>query len=458
MTASRSLDDTIAAIATPPGRGGIGVIRLSGPAARSIGERIAGRSLRPRHAHHCLFRDADGLPLDDGLVLCFPAPASFTGEDVVELQGHGGRVVLARVLAACVALGARHAGPGEFSQRAFLNDRMDLAQAEAVADLIDAASEAAARGALRTLQGEFSGRVHELTEAVTALRIYVEAAIDFPDEEVDFLADGDVSGRLEQLQARLAAVLKEAGQGVLLGDGMTLVLAGPPNAGKSSLMNALARRETAIVTDIPGTTRDVLRVRIDLDGLPVELIDTAGLRDSADPVEQEGVRRARLEIATADALLYLVDAAEPADVPSGREDLLRRLAGDAPGQLILVHNKTDLLEGPVRTGVVPGDLPVARISVRTGDGLEALVSHLKQVVGYAGAGEGAFTARARHVDALQRAGTELERARTTLTDTGAGDLVAEDLRRAQDALGEILGVVTPDDLLGRIFSSFCIGK
>ena len=448
--------DTIAAVATPPGRGGVGIVRLSGPGALTIGERIAGRTLRPRYAHHCLFRSDTHELLDDGLVIAFPSPHSFTGEHVVELQGHGGPVVLDRVLRACLRLGARLARPGEFSERAYLNDRMDLAQAEAVADLIDSASEAAARGALRTLQGEFSRQVHELMEQVTQLRIHVEAAIDFPDEDVDFLADGVVQGRLEALRIRLAALLREASRGVLLTDGVTLVLAGPPNAGKSSLMNALAGRETAIVTSVPGTTRDVLRETIDLDGMPLRILDTAGLRATHDPIEAEGVRRARAEIRSADMLLYLVDATTDAQVPITRAELGTIMEDVLPRHVLVVRNKIDLLG----ESVVPPQANefVHSLSVRTGDGLETLLTRLKELVGHADGGVSQFTARTRHVEALGHAQACLTDAHATLVGTGAGDLVAEDLRRAHDALGEIVGAVTADDLLGRIFSSFCIGK
>ena len=448
--------DTIAAVATPPGRGGIGVVRISGPDALQIGSTLAGRSLRPRHAHHCLMRNPSGELLDEGLVIAFHAPASFTGEDVVELQGHGGPVVLDRVLRACLALGARVARPGEFSERAFLNDRLDLAQAEAIADLIDSASEAAARGALQTLQGAFSGRIHELMDAVTALRVYVEAALDFPDEELDFLADGDVAGRLEKLRSRVEEVRHEAGRGVLLTDGLSLVLAGAPNAGKSSLLNALARRDRAIVTEVPGTTRDVLRESVDLDGIPLHLIDTAGLRDTLDLVEAEGVRRARAEIGSADCLLFLVDAAAGEASPRSREEVGALVGAAIPERVVLVHNKIDLTGESA--GVTAGALTRVAVSLKTGEGMEALVSHLKELVGYVDAGQSQYTARTRHLDALERAGRALADAASTLEATGAGDLVAEDLRRGHDALGEIVGALSADDLLGEIFSSFCIGK
>ncbi len=448
--------DTIAAIATPPGRGGIGIVRLSGPDALRIGEALAGRRLRPRHAHHCVFRDGAGEPLDDGLVLAFPGPASFTGEDVVELQGHGGTVVLQRVLRAALAEGARLARPGEFSERAFLNDRIDLVQAEAIADLVAAGSEAAARGALRSLQGVFSERVHALVEAVTALRVYVEAALDFPDEDVDFLADEHLSQRIDALRADLDRLLGEVRRGARLAEGMTLVLAGAPNAGKSSLMNALSRRETAIVTEVPGTTRDVLREGVDLDGLPVHLVDTAGLRETEDRVEAEGVRRARREIEHADVLLYLLDAsAGPLRLPDAKA--LEALLGlRPPAHVVLVPNKIDLPHEPWSAGATV--FPVLPISARTGAGVGALVAHLKKLVGFDEAPEDGYTARTRHVLALEEAARGLHGARETLEATCSGDLVAEELRRVQDALGEITGAVSADELLGRIFSSFCIGK
>jgi tRNA modification GTPase len=458
MSAPHAAADTIAAVATPAGRGGIGVVRVSGPVALEIGRRLTGRTLAARRAVHCVFRDPDGEPLDDGLAIAFPGPASFTGEDVLELQGHGGPVVLDGVLRATIACGARPARPGEFSERAFLNDRLDLAQAEAIADLVDSASAAAVRGALRSLQGAFSERIGALMEAVTDLRVYVEASMDFPDEEVDFLADGDVAGRIAGLRERLEAVRRETGRGVLLTEGMTLVLAGAPNAGKSSLMNALARRDTAIVTEIPGTTRDVLRETVDLDGLPVHLVDTAGLRETDDVIEAEGVRRARGEIARADALLLIVDAAAHESAPADRAALAERLGAEPPPHCVVVRNKIDRLgEAPSVRRPDPAIVHVA-LSALTGEGLEALVAELKGAVGYAGEAQTTFTARARHLVALDAVAAALDEAAATLAATGAGDLVAEDLRRAHDALGEIVGAVTPDDLLGRIFSSFCIGK
>lgn len=447
--------DTIAAVATPPGRGGVAIVRLSGPQALNIAQRLLGRRLPPRRAVHCRFLDTAGEVLDDGIALAFQRPRSFTGEDVVELQGHGGPVVVQQVLEACLQAGARPARPGEFSERAFLNDRLDLVQAEAVADLIDAASGAAARAAMQSLQGAFSERIHALMDATTELRVYVEAAIDFPDEDVDFLAEGDVGQRLQGLCARISEVETAAGQGRLLTDGITLVLAGAPNAGKSSLMNALAQRDTAIVTDIAGTTRDLLRERISLDGLPVQVVDTAGLRDSDDPIEQEGVRRARDAISEADGLLYLVDVASVETVPETLAAVRQRVGADLPDRVLLVLTKTDLLPSdPVLAGC---ELPWVGISALTGAGLAELVGQLKSAVGFSEQ-QTVFTARARHLDALRRARVRLQDADETLAATGAGDLLAEDLRWAHDALGEIVGAVTPDALLGEIFSSFCIGK
>ncbi len=456
MTGVRDAD-TIAAIATADGRGGIGILRLSGPQALLIGERLAGRSLRPRHAHHCRIRDRSGDTLDDAIVISFPGPRSFTGENVVEIQGHGSPVVLQQILREAVAEGARLARPGEFSERAYLNERIDLAQAEAIADLIAAGTEAAARGAMRSLQGEFSRQIHALMEAVTALRVYVEAAMDFPDEDVDFLADGDVEMRISELGDELDGVRRAAGQGVLLGSGISLVLAGAPNAGKSSLMNVLARRDTAIVTAIPGTTRDVLREPIDLDGLPVQLMDTAGLRDSSDPVEAEGVRRARVEVERADCLLFLVEATGKTDWPQTREEVQWRVGASLPSRIILVQSKADLLPSDSSKPPV-GDLPAVAISALTGAGIEDLKQTIRQQVGFASDSQSTFTARARHLHALDQAADGLAAALETLQATGAGDLVAEDLRLVHEHLGQIVGAVSSDALLGRIFASFCIGK
>lgn len=445
--------DTIAAIATPPGKGGIGVIRVSGPKVRAIAVALLGGLPTSRQAAFRRFRSGDGGVLDEGIALYFPAPHSFTGEDVVELQGHGGPVVMDLLLARVLELGARPARPGEFSERAFLNDKLDLAQAEAIADLIASDTTAAARAALRSLQGEFSRRVHGLVEGLIELRMYVEAAIDFPEEEVDFLADGVIAKRLGELRERLSALQAVAGQGRLLRDGMTVVIAGRPNAGKSSLLNHLAGREAAIVTAIPGTTRDVLREHISIDGMPLHVIDTAGLRDSDDPVEREGIRRAWAEIEAADRILMVVD--DQLGLASEEQALRGRLPADRP--VTVIYNKIDL----------SGRSPLVRdgewgleilLSAKTEEGLDLLRQHLKSCMGYHGGGEGIFMARRRHLEALERATTALERAAYQLEVIRAGELVAEELREAQNALSEITGEFTSEDLLTRIFSSFCIGK
>ena len=450
--------DTIAAVATAQGRGGVGIVRVSGPLALPIAEALSGRAPRPRHAHYGPWRDAEGQVLDEGILLFFPGPHSFTGEDVLELQGHGGPVVLDLLLDRCLSLGARQARPGEFSERAFLNDKLDLAQAEAIADLIEASSAQAARNALRSLQGEFSRRVHELSEQLIQLRIYVEAAIDFPEEEIDFLADGHVLRQLEAIRAYLAEVQRTAGQGALLRDGMTVVIAGRPNAGKSSLLNALAGREAAIVTDIAGTTRDLLREHIHIDGMPLHVVDTAGLRDTDDQVERIGVERALQAIEGADRILLLVDSsASEADDPFALwpEFLDKR---PAPERVTLIRNKIDLSGEPA--GILQGaDGHVTlSLSARNGAGLELLREHLKTCMGYQQTAESGFSARRRHLEALHQAAAHLDHGHAQLTLAGAGELLAEDLRQAQQALGEITGAFSSDDLLGRIFSSFCIGK
>lgn len=458
-------NDTIVAAATPPGRGGIGVVRVSGPAVPAIAEALLGKLPEPRRATFARFPDSAGEPIDAGIALYFAEPQSFTGEDVLELQGHGGPVILDQLVRRAVELGARLARPGEFTERAYLNGKIDLAQAEAVADLIDAGSAQAARAAMRSLQGEFSREVHELVEAMTALRVYVEAAIDFPDEDVEFLASPEVTARIADIEARFGRIEHAAGQGRLLRDGLNVVIAGRPNAGKSSLLNSLAGYDAAIVTPIPGTTRDVLRERIHVDGLPVHVIDTAGLRDTEDVVEGEGVRRARNEIARADLVLYVIDsaaapapaelAAELAALPAGvpvlqvwnKVDLLPEGSAEVPG--------TDLTPSGVRS--VPGTSSLS-VSATTGLGLDALRERIKAQAGYEQAGGGAWSARARHLDALRRARANMTRAMAGLENLSAFELVAEELRLAQRALGEITGEVTSDELLGRIFSSFCIGK
>ncbi len=450
--------DTIAAVATATGRGGVGIIRVSGPRARAMAITLGGREPKPRYAHYGpLFADS-GDVLDEGLLLFFPGPHSFTGEDVLELQGHGGPVVLDMLLRRCLQLGARMARPGEFSERAFLNDKLDLAQAEAIADLIEASSEQAARNALRSLQGEFSRRVHALTEKLIGLRIYVEAAIDFPEEEIDFLADGHVLSQLDAVRQELASVLREAGQGALLRDGMTVVIAGRPNAGKSSLLNALAGREAAIVTDIAGTTRDVLREHIHIDGMPLHVVDTAGLRDTHDQVERIGVERALKVIGEADRILLVVDSTAPeADDPFALWPEFLEQRPD-PHKVTLIRNKADLSGETVGLETCTDGHITLTLSARGLEGLDLLREHLKACMGYEQTSEGSFSARRRHLQALQQASASLEHGREQLTVLGAGELLAEDLRMAQQALGEITGAFTPDDLLGRIFSSFCIGK
>jgi tRNA modification GTPase len=450
--------DTIAAVATAQGRGGVGIVRVSGPLALPIAEALSGRAPRPRHAHYGPWRDAEGQVLDEGILLFFPGPHSFTGEDVLELQGHGGPVVLDLLLDRCLALGARQARPGEFSERAFLNDKLDLAQAEAIADLIEASSAQAARNALRSLQGEFSRRVHELSEQLIQLRIYVEAAIDFPEEEIDFLADGHVLHQLEAIRAYLAEVQRTAGQGALLRDGMTVVIAGRPNAGKSSLLNALAGREAAIVTDIAGTTRDLLREHIHIDGMPLHVVDTAGLRATDDQVERIGVERALQAIEGADRILLLVDSsASEADDPFALwpEFLDKR---PAPERVTLIRNKIDLSGEPAGIQQGADGHVTLSLSARHGAGLELLREHLKTCMGYQQTAESGFSARRRHLEALHQAAAHLDHGHAQLTLAGAGELLAEDLRQAQQALGEITGAFSSDDLLGRIFSSFCIGK
>ncbi len=441
--------DTIAALATPVGRGGVGIVRVSGPAARRIAEAVLGRCPPPRHASYQPFLDADGQPLDQGIALFFPGPHSFTGEDVLELHGHGGPVLMDMLLSRCLALGARPARPGEFSERAFLNDKLDLAQAEAIADLIDAGSEQAARSALRSLQGAFSEAVDTVLRELIELRTYVEAALDFPEEEIDFLEGDEVLGRLDALRDTLREIFRKAGQGSLLREGLHLVIAGQPNAGKSSLLNRLAGREAAIVTDIAGTTRDVLREQIQLDGMPLHVVDTAGLRDSDDPVEREGVRRAWSAIGNADLVLLLID--DETGFTAADQAILDQLPERLP--VIRVHNKID------RSGHLPGEFDGALyVSAKRGTGIDALRRRLQAAVGFEAGTEGVFTARRRHLLALEQTLDALARARTQLVTFRAGELLAEELRIAQEHLGTITGRFTPDDLLGEIFSSFCIGK
>lgn len=450
-------NDTIAAIATPAGRGGVGIVRISGPKVGSIARAMVGKLPVPRYASLATFRDSEGEAIDQGIALYFKAPHSFTGEDVLELHGHGGPLVMDTLLNETVRLGARIARPGEFSERAFLNDKIDLSQAEAIADLIDSVSQQAARSAMRSLQGDFSKLIHELNEQVINLRMYVEAAIDFPEEEIDFLGDNKVIESLEKIRSDLSAVIQQADQGAILREGISLVLAGRPNAGKSSLMNQLSGRDTSIVTTVAGTTRDVVNEYIHLDGIPLKVIDTAGLRQSEDEVEIQGVQRAIREIEKADRVLLVVDLTEHGeDLAHHLAELMDELPADAPVTVVL--NKADLISGQLET--LTGNLtqPHCVISALTGQGIQALKDHLKELVGYDSSSEGSFIARARHVDALNRASAHLDTGREQLLATGAGELLAEELRYCQQCLSEITGEFTSDDLLGRIFSSFCIGK
>ena len=450
--------DTIVAQATAPGRGGVGIIRISGKLASDVAMAILGRIPKTRYADYCDFKGTNDEVIDQGIALFFQGPNSFTGEDVLELQGHGGQIVLDMLIKQVMKIkGLRIAKPGEFSEQAFMNDKMDLTQAEAIADLIDATSEQAAKSALNSLQGEFSLQIHELVEQVTNLRLYVEAAIDFPDEEVDFLSDGKIAGSLQRIITKLDTVQASAKQGSIIREGMKVVIAGRPNAGKSSLLNALAGRESAIVTDIAGTTRDVLREHIHLDGMPLHIIDTAGLRDTHDAVEIIGIERAWTEIETADQVLFMVDgtttdAIDPHEIWPDFIDRLPKNLG-----ITVVRNKADIT-GETLTVTQDHDHNVFRISAKTGLGVQALQQHLKSLMGYQSNIEGGFIARRRHLEALELASSHLMIGKEQLEVYLAGELLAEELRMTQMALSEITGKFTSDDLLGKIFSSFCIGK
>ena len=451
--------DTIAAIATAQGRGGVGIIRISGPLAKEIGLTLSKQKiLKARYACYCAWYDQQNQMIDQGILLYFIAPNSFTGEDIIELQGHGGPIILDLLLEACLALGARQARPGEFSERAFLNDKLDLAQAEAIADLIDASSRQAAQNALRTLQGEFSNKIHELTESLIKLRIYVEASIDFPEEEIDFLSDGHVLTQVKQIIEQIVQVQKEASQGALLRDGMNVVIAGLPNAGKSSLLNALAGREAAIVTDIEGTTRDILKEHIQIDGMPLHIIDTAGLRDTNDPVEKIGVERALTAINEADRILLVVDSTKPEvnDPLSVWPVFLN--PKPAVEKITVIYNKTDLSQQPVQLLNNDKNYTGIYLSAKDNQGIDLLRNHLKTCMGYEHTSESSFSARRRHLQALEEAKQSVEHGYKQLINQRAGELLAEDLRQAQQNLGAITGEFTADDLLGRIFTSFCIGK
>ena len=446
MTAS---PDTIVAAATPPGAGGVAVVRISGSETERIAHSMLGKLPEPRKATNAKFRRGDAAVLDVGLALFFPAPASFTGESVLELHGHGGPLVVSLIVDAAVELGARRAQPGEFTKRAFLNGKLDLAQAEAIADLISSGTEQAARAALRSLSGVFSEAVGKLAEQLTRLRMHVEAAIDFPEEEIDFLSDDALLLGLEDCGKAFRKLEREAVMGRVLRDGFRAVIVGKPNAGKSSLLNRLSGEESAIVTEVAGTTRDIIREQINIDGLAVELVDTAGLRDNPDRIEAEGIRRAREALKSADTALWIQDASEPDDAEVG-ETL-------PPGvQLTIVRNKIDLTNEAAGSEV--GKPGVIKLSATTGEGVDALRERLRELAGYEDLGEGAFTARQRHLDALKRASGHFGRGRDALEQSRAGELLAEELRLAQEALGEITGAVSSDDLLGRIFADFCIGK
>ncbi|WP_020162791.1 tRNA uridine-5-carboxymethylaminomethyl(34) synthesis GTPase MnmE [Cycloclasticus pugetii] len=447
-------NDTIAAVATASGRGGIGIIRISGTNTKQISQQLLGSEIPARQACFKLFKANDNSTIDSGLALYFKSPASYTGEDTLELQGHGGPVVLDMLLKRVLALGARLAEPGEFTQRAFLNNKLDLAQAEAVADIIDAGTAAAASSAQRSLQGAFSERINDLQRQLKHLRLYVESAIDFSDEDIDFLAGEELQKIISNLQQAFKTITETAKQGSLLRDGMTVVLAGKPNAGKSSLLNALSQRDTAIVTAVAGTTRDVLKEQIQIDGMPVHIIDTAGLRETSDIIEQEGVKRAKHAISQADQVLLVVD-----DQESSSDDYLS-LLNDIPASVpvTIVFNKVDITGTQVGETTSKDGRTIIRLSAKHKDGLNLLTQHLKERMGFNSEEKNVFLARRRHLDALTRSHAFLNDGIAQLLHYQAGEMFAEDLRLAQNALSEITGKMTPDDLLGEIFSSFCIGK
>ena len=445
--------DTIAAIATAPGQGGVGIVRISGEQAYNIARQLIGDVPAPRYAHYTAFKNENDETIDNGIALFFKAPSSFTGEDVLELQGHGGPVVLDILLKRVLSLGARAARAGEFSERAFLNDKIDLAQAEAIADLIAAESVEAARAAMHSLDGEFSQEINNLVEQLTQLRIHVEAALDFPEEEIDFLADRAIENRLNEVIEKLQQVQSAANQGRLLKEGMTVVIAGKPNAGKSSLLNQLAGQESAIVTDIPGTTRDILREHIQIDGLPLHIIDTAGLRESEDVVEQEGVKRARQSFEKANRILYVADIG---DEDQNMFESLPRNIGITKvfNKIDKTNRKAEIYTETIEDGTIITDV---YLSAKTGEGIDLLKQHLKQCMGYENRVEGKYMSRRRHMEAIEAAGDYLQVAAQNLKYR-QGELVAEELMLAQNQLASITGEFSSDDLLGRIFSDFCIGK
>lgn len=449
---------TIVAQATASGRGGVGIVRVSGHLAAQVAVQLLGQLPAVRSAVYLPFKEQNGQTIDQGIALYFKAPHSFTGEDVLELQGHGGQVVLDMLIKAVLTIPhIRMARPGEFSERAYLNDKLDLAQAEAIADLIDASSEQAARGALRSLQGEFSRQISLLVEKVIHLRIYVEAAIDFPDEEIDFLSDGKVQSDLQHIMQQLAQVQGQAKQGSLLREGMRVVIAGRPNAGKSSLLNALAGRDAAIVTSIAGTTRDVLKEHIHIDGMPLHIIDTAGLRDSVDEVERIGIERAWQEIEQADRVLFMLDSTDTKETDPHKiwPEFMQRLPNGMG--LTVIRNKADLSGEPIGRSHALG-FEVFNLSASNKQGIDALAEHLKDCMGFHASNEGQFIARRRHLDAIEKAAEHLIIGKQQLEDNFAGELLAEELRLTQQHLNEITGQFSSDDLLGKIFSSFCIGK
>ncbi|MBT8132220.1 MAG: tRNA uridine-5-carboxymethylaminomethyl(34) synthesis GTPase MnmE [Gammaproteobacteria bacterium] len=443
------IHDTIVAPATPAGKGGVGVVRISGPNAATIAMQMLGSVPAERRATTATFRDKDSLPIDSGLALYFPAPASFTGESVLELQAHGGPVIMTSLVDAAISIGARRAEPGEFSKRAFLNGKLDLAQAEAVADMINSGTVQAARAAHRSLQGEFSRRVEALAELLINLRLHVEAALDFPEDELDFLADDKLRRKLNECEAEITSLLQVAKSGRILRDGLRIVIVGKPNAGKSSLLNLLSGQDAAIVTEVAGTTRDIIREQISIAGMTVELVDTAGLRNDPDRIEAEGIRRAKEALLSADAVLWVQDVTDSANDTTNAE-----IPAGVP--TITVRNKTDLCD-PSSLGPVD-NVHTINFSATTGEGMQSLQRAIAAMAGFEDFGEGALTARQRHVNAIEEAAQHFAAGRHALDTDRAGELLAEELRLSQTALGTITGAVTSDDLLGRIFSEFCIGK
>ncbi len=441
--------DSIAAIATPPGRGGVGIVRISGPLSSKVARIMTGRQLSPRHAYFGPFLDQDSRVIDEGLAIYFQSPQSYTGEDVLELQGHGGPVVLDMILRRVLELGCRIAKPGEFTERAFLNDKIDLAQAEAVSDLIESGSVHAAKAALLSLQGVLSDKIHHLRRQLVDVRVYIESALDFAEEEIDFLSDLELQQRLQDLQRSFKEIESQAKQGRLLKEGMRVVIAGKPNVGKSSLLNALTGNDSAIVTDVPGTTRDILSEQIHIDGMPLHVIDTAGLRESEDPVEKEGMRRAHAQIKAADRVLLVLD--------SDKDPVHRPLWVDAQIPVVFVINKIDLSHNEASFRQLEQGVCIG-LSAKTGLGISLLKSHLKDTMGFESDTEGTFIARRRHLDALRRAKQCVDRGLDQLRTAGAGELCAEEMRYAQEAINEITGEFSSHDLLGEIFERFCIGK